>query len=122
MLKLSTWLVVALAAAALMAGCGSSSSTSSTTTTSSQTVTPPANVQQAVTSCEQAVRAQHAISASTKAKLEAICKKAGTAGGQSALQAVAREACIAILNASHVPAGIARERALAVCKTASNGK
>jgi hypothetical protein len=121
MLKLSIWLVVALAAGALMAGCGSSSSTSSTSTSSSQSVTPPANVQQAVASCEQAVRAQHSISASTKAKLEGICKKASS-GGQSNLQAVAREACIAILDASHLPAGAVREHALAVCKSASNGK
>jgi hypothetical protein len=118
MLKLSTGLVVALAAGALMAGCGSSSSSTSTTSTvSSQTAIPPANAQQAVASCEQAVRAQHTLSASTKAKLEAICKKAS--GGQSSLQTVAREVCIEILDASHVPAGEAKERALAVCKSTS---
>ena len=118
MLKLSTWLVVALAAGALMAGCGSggsTTSTASTTTTGSQTAVPPADAQQAVASCEQALRSQNAISASAKAKLEAICKKAGN-GGQAGLQTVARELCIEIINASHVPAGAAKQRALAVCK------
>jgi hypothetical protein len=120
MLKLSTWLVVALAAGALMAGCGSggstSSSTSSSTTTSSQTAIPPANAQQAVTSCEQAVRSQHTIPASAKAKLEGTCKKAA-GGGQAGLQDVAREVCIQLLDASHVPAGATRDQALAACKT-----
>jgi len=111
MLKLSTWLVVALAAGALVAGCGSSSST----TAGSQTAIPPANAQQAVASCEQAVRSQHTISASAKAKLEAICKKAAS-GGQAGLQNVARAVCIELLAASHVPAGAAREKAVAACK------
>jgi hypothetical protein len=112
MLKLSTWLVVALAAGALMAGCGSSSSA----TAPSGTAIPPANAQQAVASCEQAVRSQQTISASAKAKLEAICKKAA-GGGQAGLQNVAREVCIELLDASHVPAGEQRVKALAACKT-----
>jgi len=119
MLKLSTWLVTALAAGALMAGCGSSGSSSSSSSTpavpSSQTSIPPASAQQAVQSCEQAVRAQHTISGSEKAKLETICKKAGS-GGQAGLQNVAREVCTELLNASHVPAGAAREQALDACK------
>jgi hypothetical protein len=117
MLKLSTWLIVALAAA-LLAGCGSSGSTSSTATVTSQTAIPPVNAQQAVASCEQAVNSQHTISASAKAKLEGICKKAG-AGGQAGLENVAHEVCTELLEASHVPAGAARERALAACKAIS---
>jgi hypothetical protein len=113
MLKLSTWVVVALAAALLMAGCGSSSSS---TTVNSQTAIPPAGAKQAVASCEQAVRSQQTISASAKAKLEAICKKAA-GGGQAGLQNVAREVCIELLDASHVPAGEQRVKALAACKT-----
>ena len=117
MLKLSSWAVVALAAALLMAGCGSSSSSSSTTVTS-QTAIPPASAQQAVASCEHAVRSQNTISASAKAKLEAICKKAA-GGGQAGVQNVAREVCVELLDASHVPAGAARDRALAACKAIS---
>ena len=112
MLKLSTWLVVALTAGALMAGCGSSGST----TTSSQTAVPPVDAQQAVASCEKAVRSQHSISSSSKAQLEAICKKAG-GGGQAGLKKVAEEVCIELLDASHVPAGSARDQALAACKS-----
>jgi hypothetical protein len=117
MLKLSTWLVVALAAGALMAGCGSSGSSSSSTV-SSQTAIPPADAQKAVASCEQAVRSEHTLSASAKTKLEAICKKAA-GGGQAGLQTVAHEVCVSILEASHVPAGAARNRALAACKSIS---
>ena len=116
MLKLSTWVVVALAAAVLMAGCGSSGS--SKTTVTSQTTIPQANAQQAVASCEQAVRSQHTISGSAKAKLEAICKKAA-GGGQAGLQNVAREVCVELLDASHVPNGTARDKALAACKAIS---
>jgi hypothetical protein len=116
MLKLSTWMIVALAATVLIAGCRSSGG--STTTVNSQTAVPPGNAQQAVASCEQAVRSLHTISASAKAKLEAICKKAGS-GGQAGLQNVAHEVCIELLNASHVPAGAAKEKALAACKAIS---
>jgi len=114
MLKLSTWVIAALAAALLMAGCGSGGSTTTTTVTS-QTAIPPASAQQAVASCEQAVRSQHTISGSAKAKLEAICKKAA-GGGQAGLQNVAREVCVELLDASHVPNGTARDKALAACK------
>jgi hypothetical protein len=113
MLKLCPRVVPALAAALLIAGCGSGGG--STTTVTSQTAVPPGNAQQAVASCEQAVRSQHTISASAKAKLEAICKKAGS-GGQAGLQSVAHEVCIELLEASHVPAGAAKEKALAACK------
>lgn len=113
MLKLSKWVVVALAAAVLMAGCGSSGG--STTTVTNQTAIPSGSAQQAVASCEDAVRSQHTISASAKAKLEAICKKAGS-GGQAGLQNVAHEVCIELLEAAHVPAGAAKDKALAACK------
>ena len=118
MLKLSTWLLAALAAGALMAGCGSGSSTSSTSTVSSQTAVPPAGGKQLVASCEQAVRSQPGISSSAKAKLEATCKNAAS-GGQAGRQKVAHEVCIELLEAAHVPAGPDKDRALAACNALS---
>jgi hypothetical protein len=70
---------------------------------------------QAVAVCKGAVRAQPTLSASTKAKLEKSCEKAA-AGGQSALSQVAHEVCVEIINTSGVPAGAARQEALAACK------
>ncbi len=130
--KLSTWLVVALAGGALVAGCGSSTSGSSTsgsstsgsstsgssTSTSSQTAptaTQGPTGQQAVELCKRSVQAQTLISASAKVKLEKACAKVAT-GGQAARQEIAKEACIELVNATHLPAGPARERALSVCK------
>jgi hypothetical protein len=119
MQKPFTLLVVVLVGGALAAGCGSSSSTSSTQASSSQTATQPqplspAAAAQARATCMQRVQAQASISASTKAKLEQICNQAATTN-PAAIQKATQEACIALLNASHVPAGAARERALAVC-------
>jgi hypothetical protein len=115
-LKLSTWLLVALTGGALLAGCGSGNST-----TSSQTAAPapgaitPAIARRAVARCIHTVRAQTSIPASAKAQLEKTCEKAAS-GNATALQNTARELCVQFVNASHVPAGIARERALAVCR------
>jgi hypothetical protein len=69
---------------------------------------------QAVSACKGAVHAQPTLSASIKAKLEKSCEKAA-AGGQSALQRVAHEVCLEIINSSKVPAGALRERAVATC-------
>ncbi len=124
--KLSTWLVVALAGGAILAGCGSSNSASSQTTptASSQTsatstatgpvALTPAQAQQAVATCKRGIQAQSGISASAKAQLEKTCEKAAS-GNPAALQSVAREVCVGLVNASHIPAGAARERALAIC-------
>jgi hypothetical protein len=115
-LKRSTWLLVALTGGALIAGCGSGNST-----TSSQTATPapgaitPAIARRAVARCIHTVQTQTTISASAKATLEKTCEKAAS-GDTTALQNTARELCVQFVNASHLPAGIARERALAVCK------
>jgi hypothetical protein len=96
-------------------------------TTTSPTTTPPTTVpkavpqspqkiagKQAVSVCKGAVRAQPTLSASTKANLEQSCEKAA-AGGQSALQRVAHEVCLEIINSANVPAGAAREHAVATC-------
>jgi hypothetical protein len=113
--KLSTWLVVALAGGVLVAGCGSSSkSTSSSQTTAARPATP-LNAQQRA-ACRRAIQTQSTISASAKAKLERrICEKAPPSN-QAAQQKEIQEACVELVNASHIPAGPARERALAVCK------
>jgi hypothetical protein len=119
-LKLSTWLVVALAGGALLAGCGSSTSTTTSTagaTTPGPATTPltPAQAQQAVSTCKHGVNSDAAIPASAKARLEKTCEKAAS-GDLSALRLVAQEACIELVNASHIPAGAARDRATALCK------
>jgi hypothetical protein len=63
--------------------------------------------------CKQAIN-QQSIPASTKSKLQAVCEKAAS-GDVIALHTAAQQACVELVNASHVPAGAARERALAVC-------
>jgi hypothetical protein len=114
--KLSTWLVVALSGGVLVAGCGSSSS--STTTQTAPTAPTVAKIptgQQAVELCKHAIQSQRSIPASAKAKLAKTCGKTASGGG-AALQQVAKQVCVELVNASHVPSGAAKERALAVCR------
>ncbi len=114
---LSTWLAVALGGGALLAGCGGSSTSSSQSTpTPTATAVKVPTGQQAVELCKHAVQVQPSISASAKSKLEQACGKAGS-GGQAALQEVAKQVCVELVNASHIPAGAAKERALSVCRT-----
>ena len=134
-LKLSTWLLVALAGGAFVAGCGSSSSSTSSgqsTTTAATTsgattgsnaaslpaVTPltPAQAKKAVASCKHSVQGESAIPKSAKGALEKTCEKAASSGTAAALREVAEEACVDLVDASHLPAGVIRERALATCK------
>jgi hypothetical protein len=75
---------------------------------------PPALLSAAA--CKQAINAQSAISGSAKAKLEAVCQKAAS-GDTAALHKAAQEACVELVNASNVPVGAPRERALAICHT-----
>jgi len=143
-LKLSTLLLVALAGGAFLAGCGSSSSSTSTTnspsgtstqatsagtgagtgagTSSTQATSPltPAQAKQAVSTCKHGVKADASIPAGTKPKLEKTCEKAASSGSAAALRKVAEEACIELITASHLPAGVIRERALATCKVNSS--
>ncbi len=116
MQKLSTLLVAALSVGMLTAGCGSKSTT---VTESSQSVAKPAPlspeaVARAQASCKQKVQSQKSIPPSTKATLERICGGAAKID-PAAIRKATEEACLALLNASHVPAGAARERALAIC-------
>jgi hypothetical protein len=123
MQKLSTLLVVVLAGGALAAGCGSSSSTTTTTQASSNQTFPkppplsPAAVARAQATCKQKVQGEASLSPSEKAKLEQLCGKAQSTDPE-AIRKATEEACVALLNASHVPAGVARERALALCHVA----
>jgi len=127
----SKWLVVVLASGVLVAGCGSSSSTSSSSTTSSSTSSTPAatktastsstnspsgpGVAQAVAACKSGVQKASTLSASVKAKIEGICDKVGT--DPAAARAAAKEVCVEIVNASPIPSGAIKERALAGCKS-----
>ncbi len=142
--KLSTWLLVASVGGVLVAGCGSSSSsssqtsstpaaTTSATTTSPATTTTPTTTPSttggsdkggssgsqsgaaAVAQCKQGVQAATTLSASVKSKLLAICEKAGS-GDPNAVRKAAQEVCAELINASPIPAGPAKEKALASCK------
>jgi hypothetical protein len=133
MRTLTTWLIVTLAGTALVTGCGSSStttsgsqapapSTQSTGTgsaTGTSTATSPAEQKksgaQAVASCKSAIHSESSIPASAKTKLEGICEKA-SGGSKEELQKVAHEECIALVDATPLPNGAAKQRALAICK------
>lgn len=120
----SIWLPLLLAAA-LLAGCGSSSSSSSSGTTAATsgstssstsgtgaTTLPDAGA--AVASCKQQVQRLPQLPAATVQRLEKICEKAGS-GDKKAVREAAEEGCRAIVNASPLPSGSAKERALRAC-------
>jgi hypothetical protein len=133
----SKWLAVALVGGVFVAGCGSSSSSSSSsassstsapssettattsstpaTTSTSSTSTPSGAVSAAVAECKSAVKLAPTLSSSVKAKIEGVCAKAAT-DPQAARQA-AKEVCVEVINASPIPAGVAKEHALAGCKS-----
>jgi hypothetical protein len=130
--KLFTLLLAALAGGALVAGCGSSSTSTTTSTQSggttitthgggtSSATTPapltPTQAKQAATTCKQGIQKEAAIPTSAKGKLEKTCEKVASGGSEATLRKVAEEACIQLVDASHIPAGAARTRALSVCK------
>ena len=70
---------------------------------------------QAVKLCKLLVQAQPALAQSAKASLEKTCTKAA-GGNEAAFRRIAYKVCVSIINYSHVPAGSAREQALAACK------
>jgi hypothetical protein len=141
--KLSAWLAVTLAGAGFVAGCGSSDKSISNgktaaapTTSSSSAATstsPPAttgstgstgatapgattpSARKSATACVKAIEKRTSLSASAKAKLAGICERA-TSTDVSTRRKAAHEACFAIVNGLHMPAGVARERALAICR------
>jgi hypothetical protein len=123
--KLSPALLAMLVCAALLAGCGSSSSSSSNTaktsgsTGSSSTATTGATKGSAaaVERCKHGVNVLPTLPQATKNRLESICEKAAS-GDAAAARTAAREGCEEIVKASPLPAGAARDRALAGCKSA----
>jgi hypothetical protein len=142
---LYTSLLPALTAAVLLAGCGSSSSSSSSSGSSAATPSTPATAQTgstattdtsptptstspkspggaaAVASCRHGVQSLPHLKQSIKEKLEEICQKAAS-GDVNAKRKAAQEACRELVNASPLPAGEARDRALAACKNAGGAK
>jgi hypothetical protein len=140
--RLHAFLLPALAAAVLLAGCGSSSSSSSSSGSSAATSSTPATGQtgssstattptstspklaggaDAVASCRHGIQLLPRLKQSTKEKLEEICQKAAS-GDVNAKRKAAEEACRELVNASPLPAGEARDRALAACKNAGGAK
>ncbi|MEA2224906.1 MAG: hypothetical protein QOE67_188 [Solirubrobacteraceae bacterium] len=144
MKRLSTWLMLSLAATLLVAGCGSSASSSSKSTAASQsTSTPAATAPGAATgstasttksspaitksairkfaerSCRTQIQASLALTSTEKSKVEKLCEKAGT--GVEASRAIARQVCAEIVKRAAVPGSPdtpARKEALEGCKSA----
>jgi hypothetical protein len=128
-----TWLIVALMGAALLAGCGGgSSSTASSQSTSTPSAATPApattsptpttgagglSVQQAVASCRSVVKRATTLPANLKAKVEGICNKAAN-GDVAGARAAAKEVCLEVINSYPIPAGAAKDQALAACNQA----
>lgn len=147
--RLPRYPLILLAAAALFAGCGSSSSSSSsspaatatgstatlptsptagaptrsgsTSSTATSTTPNPPTGAAAVASCKRGVQSLPNLQQSTKERLETICEKASS-GDVNARRKAAEEACRELVNASPLPAGEARDRALAACKNAGGAK
>jgi len=138
------------AAAVLLAGCGSSSSSSGSSSpsaatpltpstpstgqagSSSKATTPTSSTPTstspklpggaaAVASCRHGVQSLPHLKQSTREKLEEICQKAAS-GDVNARRKAAEEACRELVDASPLPAGEARDRALAACKNAGGAK
>jgi hypothetical protein len=119
--KLAAAPLVLLLAAALLAGCGSSSSSSGTSSATSSTPTATTGTGKlsagAVARCKHGVDVLPTLSQAAKSRLEAICDKAAS-GDAGAARSAAREACEEIVKDSPLPAGTARDHALAGCKDA----
>jgi hypothetical protein len=75
----------------------------------------------AVASCKRGVRSLPHLKQSTTERLETICEKAAS-GDVNAKRKAAEEACRELVNASPLPAGEAKERALAACRNAGGAK
>jgi len=135
----STFPLAVLLCGGLVAGCGSSSSTTSSSVTAAQTApaavtstpaaatgTTPAGASPSVPSseaagivaaCKEVIAEAPTLPASTKAKVEGICNKAASGNIEGARKA-AKEVCTEVINAEPIPAGAAKEEALANCKKA----
>jgi hypothetical protein len=69
----------------------------------------------------EGVKRLPALKADTRARLEAICHKGGNGDSEEAHKA-AVEACEELVKASPLPAGSAKDKALAACKNAGGAK
>jgi hypothetical protein len=74
-----------------------------------------------VADCKRGIRRLPHLKQSTTEKLEKICEKAASRDVDAKRKA-AEEACRELVNASPLPAGEARDRALAACKNAGGAK
>ena len=116
------WLGLALIAAMLPAGCGHAGSSPVTSTrgaattaaTGTSTAGPGASREQTATACLRAIEKASTIAPSAKPHLVRICEAAASPDAATRRKA-AREACVELVVASHIPAGPSRERALAIC-------
>ncbi|MGO8907209.1 MAG: hypothetical protein ACLQMH_16550 [Solirubrobacteraceae bacterium] len=70
----------------------------------------------AVAACKQALHEETTLPASAKQKLEGVCDKAGS-GNAAEVRKAAEEVCVEVVRSSAVPAGPAKEEALAACKS-----
>jgi hypothetical protein len=121
----STLAGVALAAllvfALFLAGCGSGSSPATSATTRPATTPAPNGPSSseraaAVSACKHAVAGQGTLNAEVKAKLDALCDKAGTSN-EAEIKKDARAVCEEVIAKSGVPAGPTREEALKACQS-----
>jgi hypothetical protein len=130
--RLLSSLALGCALVALLAGCGSSSSSSGSSDTSSQsssgststktstsTSTSPSSATGAVADCQRGIKSLPALSASTRERLESACAKSGS-GGTKATRKVIAEACREIIEASPLPDGPGKQKALAGCESAAS--
>lgn len=100
---------------------GAPTRTGSTSSTATSTTPHPPTGATAVASCKRGVQSLPHLKQSTKERLETICEKAAS-GDVNARRKAAEEACRELVNASPLPAGEARDRALAACKNAGGAK
>jgi hypothetical protein len=121
----------ALASALLVAGCGSSGGSNATPPTTTPNATTPIVTTPAgsgakapvhataaeVAKCREVVAARAGLSASVKAQLDVLCKKASSESPVEVREAAA-EVCETLVMNSGLPAGTDRSEALAACKTA----
>jgi uncharacterized protein YceK len=139
-MKLPRSLLPALAVGVVLAGCGSASNSTSTSQTASSAAastaaptsssaatstgtsstsapaTPSAAVVQALAAqCQSVIARAPNLPASTKGKVEGICKKASS-GDVAGARAAAKEVCVEVINAVPLPPGISKQAALLACK------
>ena len=125
-------LAVLLAALLVVAGCGSSSkktsstggasttapsTTAPTTSAPSTTSTPPGGAvggQKAVAACKSSIDRSPQLTSSDKAELKKVCAKAASGDVQAARKAAA-DVCVKVAERA-IPAGSARDQAVAACE------